>query len=1164
MNGKRLLLNLAAALPLGALICLRAGPLHGADALSLAGEWRFALDRSDIGTNAQWFAKELPEKIQLPGVLEAQGYGDEIGIQTPWVLTLYDHFWYLRADYAAYTNAGSVKVPFLCQPPRHYLGAAWYQRDIEIPQDWRTRRVVLFLERPHWKTTVWLDGREIGSDLSLCVPHEFDFGLVPPGRHRLTVRVDNRMVLPYRPDAHSVSDSLGSAWNGIAGKIELRSTPPVWIEKVQIFPIVETKSALVRIRIGNVTGKAGSGSLFVPSQIAPRPATGEPAGNPTVTPGFGRPIAWTTGGTNLDLTLPLQAPEKTWDEFAPNLQGLDLELTYTLSRNQPFVDRKHIVFGYRDLHADGNRFMLNGRPVYFRGTHFGGDFPLTGYPPTDVESWMKIFQTCRDWGLNHMRFHSWCPPEAAFAAADELGFYLQVECGMWNAFTPGGEMEKMLYAETERLLRAYGNHPSFVLLSASNEAGGRWKQVLPKWVEHFRYQDPRHLYTPDTGWSLIDEPGPVAGADYLAIGRVGPNRVRGESGWFGRDYGNSVKGVNVPVISHEVGQWVAYPDFDVIKKFSGFLQPGNYEIFRDSAKAHGLFGRDALPRVPADRQVSPAAKDFAWASGRFQLECYKEEIEASLRTPGLAGFQLLDLHDYIGQGTALVGLLDPFWESKGYAAPDEFKKFCNQTVPLARLSQRVFTTADRLNVPVEVAHFGAAALEVSAAGWQVLDRTNQVVTEGRFAVTNIPIGRSLLPGPVTVDLSKLPAPAQYRLRVIIGPASPLAAGEAGSLSPFVNDWNFWLYPSKADLERVNTLIVGVSMTSSWDEAEKMLNNGGKVLYLPRNADLDWWSPPLARVPVFWNALMGPTWGRMLGLWCDTNHPALAEFPTAAHCDWQWTELLRNTRAVNLERLPPALQPIVQAIDDWNRNDKLGVVFEGKVGAGKLMVCSIDLSTNLEAHPGALQLRNSLLHYMAGEKFQPQTEVSAAAIRGLLFNTRIMRQLGATAEADGQNAGAILDGDPNTFWQSGTNRTREGKYRHDFTVHFPQPVALTGLVLMPRQNQREHQGDIGEFKLERSDNGTDWLEITRGQLASTWDPQTIRFPQSVTTRHLKLTALSGFGSDNSASLAELAVIYAGPKIAGTGSGNVEYQGVRTASPDIDAGPDVTNKPAISSP
>jgi hypothetical protein len=419
-----------------------------------------------------------------------------------------------------------------------------------------------------------------------------------------------------------------------------------------------------------------------------------------------------------------------------------------------------------------------------------------------------------------------------------------------------------------------------------------------------------------------------------------------------------------------------------------------------------------------------------------------------------------------------------------------------------------------------------------------------------------------------VDLSKLPAPAQYKLTVQIrrtgvapvsnsspAPAEQKHGDRLEACPTFENDWTFWLYPAQVS----GSSPTNVFATSSWDDAEKKLAAGGKVLFLPRNADLDWWSPPLARVPVFWNALMEPAWSRMLGLWCDTRHPALAEFPTAAHCDWQWTEILRNTRAVNLDRLPQALQPIVQPIDDWNRNYKLGLVFECKVGPGKLMVCSADLESSLDSRPVARQLRRSLLDYLAGEKFQPQTEVSAADIRGLLFDTRIMRQLGATAELDGQNANAIIDGDPNTCSLSGDARGNGSIYPHELIVHFPAPVAMNGLVLMPRQNHREHQGDIHDYTIQASDDGNQWRKIDHGQLASTWNPQQIRFSQTVTAKHLKLTALSGFGNDPSAALAELAVIYAGPKIADTSPGNVEYQGVRTALPDIDAGTDVSNKP-----
>ncbi|HZI33315.1 MAG TPA: hypothetical protein VFF11_13320, partial [Candidatus Binatia bacterium] len=626
--------------------------------------------------------------------------------------------------------------------------------------------------------------------------------------------------------------------------------------------------------------------------------------------------------------------------------------------------------------------------------------------------------------------------------------YIQVEPGMWNSFSPGDTMEKQLYSETERIIRDYGNHPSFLLLSASNEAHGRWQPVLTKWVKHFRAEDPRRLYTPDTGWSLINSPDePLdGGADYLDVGRIGPRHVRGERGWFGHDYRDAIAGIKVPVVAHEVGQWCAYPDFDIIPKFTGFMRPGNFEIFRASAATHGLFdeiGRAGSPLPAANAMTNngahgvtrPTNHDFAWASGRFQLECYKEEIEANLRTPGLAGFQLLDLHDYTGQGTALVGLLDPFWESKGYVAPGEFKKFCNTVVPLARLKQRVFSTSDKFEVPVEVANFSGIPLEVSTAGWQILNAANVAVAHGQFAVTNLPIGKNIPLGTISADLAKLPAPAQYNLAIQVGDDvrslrlsgdktnhhDELEPPHVGSYKLYENDWNFWLYPAHVS----ESVPKDVFITSSWRAAEAKLATGGKVLLTPRLADLSWWSPPLARVPIFWNALMGPNWSRMLGLWCNTNSPALAEFPTEPNCDWQWTDLVSSSRAINLDNLPPGLTPILSAIDDWNRNYKLGVAFEARVGKGRLLVCSADLN----AASGGPQLRRSLLDYMAGDQFQPATEISTAQFESLFFDNLVMHHLGAKATADGKPAPQILDGDPNTFWSSADRRGRTSKPPH---------------------------------------------------------------------------------------------------------------------------------------
>jgi hypothetical protein len=1081
------------------LLCLAAAVAQAAETRDLSGRWRFAIDRNDEGVAQAWYARALPDRIALPGILQAQGYGDEISTKTPWVLSLYDKNWDQREDYKPHTVAGNVKVPFLSQPQRHYLGAAWYQRDIDVPAAWRGKRVVLHLERPHWGSQLWIDGRAVGANLSLVAEHAFDLGLLTPGRHRVSVRVDNRMLMAYRPDAHSVSDSLGMSWNGIVGKMELRATTPVWIDDAQVYPDVQQRTALVRVRIGNMGGRAGSGELTAN--------------------GVRQKVSWDATGGHAEITVRFPADAQTWDEFHPTLHKIRLQLRgagAAASANKARTtasadDTRELSFGFAQIAARGTDFVLNGRPIYLRGTHHGGDFPLTGYPPTDVAYWRKIFQINKDWGINHIRFHSFCPPEAAFQAADELGVYLQPEPGMWNEVSPGTAMDRMLYEETDRMIKAYGNHPSFILFSPANEPKGKWKEAFDLWIAHYRKVDPRRLYSNGTGHTEKEVPGLAEGTDFLSMQRIGPKPLRGDKGWFGRDYGASLADVHVPVVSHETGQWVAYPDFDIIRKFSGYLQPGNYEIFRDSLARHGMAARN---------------KDFAWASGKFQVQAYKEEIEANLRTPGLMGYQLLDLHDYLGQGTALVGILDTFWEPKGYATAEEFRRYNGQTVPLARLLKRTYTTGETLSANVEIAHFGAAPLADAQAYWQLLDASGRVAASGDLARQTIDIGKNIPLGKIQLALDALPAPQAYRLVV----------GLRGTAVQ--NDWNIWVYPAALTAQEPSDVLV----THSWPAAEARLATGGKVLFLPLAADLDWRGPPLDAVPVFWNRLMNPQWGRMLGVWVDNQHPALAQFPTDRFNDWQWTELVKGTRTINLDRLPPALQPIVQPVDDWNRNDKLGLLVEAQVGNGRLMVASMDLDTDLAKRVVARQLRASLLAYMGGGGFNPQIAVSASEFRNALFDTLMMKKLGANA----REAAAAIDGDPNTFWSSGAKTSGATKA---LTIEFPQSVAFSGLVVMPRQNHRDHEGDVRDYLLEGSDDGVSWRELKRGALVSTYNQQRIDLGQTVSARQLRFTALSGFGADKTAAIAELALIYKGPPLP-ENSGGLDYKRVNSASSDID--------------
>jgi len=929
---------------------------NAVETLSLAGDWRFALDEGDVGMDTEWFARSLPDKIRLPGVLQSQGYGHDISTNTPWVVSLGDAWWKLQPAELRerFSQPGKVRVPFLSQPPKHYLGAAWYQRDVEIPANLWGKHFTLFLERAHWKSTVWLDDREIASDMSLGTPQEFDLGMIASGLHRITIRVDNRTQLPpagHLVDSHSISDALGATWNGIVGRIELRATPPVWIDELQNFYTATNRVVSVHGKIRNVTGQTVTNTIV----LGLTPAMG----STDIAHGTAISLVIPPGGRDFKGALARPLMGQAWDEFSPSQYFVAARVGEAGAADESVLTAPIPV---REITARDKDMLINGRPVNLRMTHFGGDFPLTGYPATDVASWKRIIRTCKDYGMNGIRFHSWCPPEAAFQAADEMGFYLQAECGLWADFANEPTRE-FLEAETARMIRAYGNHPSFILFSAGNEPRN-YTRYLPQWAREKHAKDPRRLYAAGSGWS--DPSQVTGGAQFAVLVRYGKGQLRNTTGWFGNDYSVALEDVHIPVLAHEVGQWCAYPDFDVIQKFTGYMQPGNYEIFE---------------HIAAQTGVLPMNKEFAWASGRFQLACYKEDIEANLRTPGLAGFQLLDLHNYLGQGTALIGVLDAFWESKGYTSPEEFSKLCGPVVPLAWLNERVFTTDQKLEASIGLAQFGPIELTNALVCWEVIDSRGEVVGAcPTNPLRNIPIGYKGQCLDLTMELGSLPAPAAYEL---------VATVESGG-QRYENDWKFWLFPARVDDSRTDDVLV----TRFWPDAEKELAAGGQVLFIPTAEDLDpARCPPMKRVPVFWNIQMTvrpprnpePRFDAMLGLLCETSHPALAEFPTDRNCDWQWTDLINGVRSVNLTGTTPDLKPIVWAIDDWNRNWKLGVMFECKVGSGRLLVSAINLN-NERGGSELKQLRRSLLDYMGTEEFRPVATLTLEQVRALWTRT----------------------------------------------------------------------------------------------------------------------------------------------------------------------------------
>jgi len=911
----------------------------------LAGEWAFALDPADEGVKSQWFSKPLQNKILLPGSLQEQGYGNAIDLNTPWTGNIVDSSYFKLPEYEPYRQEGNIKIPFWLQPDKYYVGVAWYQKVIDIPKAWKDRYVELSLERTHWETTVYVNGEEVGKSDAMAVPARF--AIKATGKILLSVRVDNRVHIPVGPNSHSVSDHTQSNWNGITGKIELVSRPSYHIDAVRIYPDVKNKKARVEI---DLEGEPPTDKASLTLKVN----------------GVKTATAAEIADSRAVATLDMGADMLLWSEHTPNLYKLEVTLA-----SQQGVDTKTYTFGMREFKAEGTQFGVNGVPTFLRGTLECCIFPLHGYPAMDEAYWTKIYRRCKEFGLNHVRFHSWCPPEAAFEAADREGIYLQVECGSWanqgSSLGDGRPIDKWLYDESERIVREYGNHPSFCMLVYGNEPAGRnMNDYLTKFVEYWKNRDTRRVYTSGAGWPYLpfvtDYRSEYRKVRIQEWGAGLRSIINGQPPRTDYDWRSGIEGMTMPLVSHEIGQWCVYPDFKEITQYTGVLKAKNFEIFQASLQKHHL---------------GDMADKFLYASGRLQTLCYKADIEAALRTPGFGGFQLLDLHDFPGQGTALVGVLNPFWETKGYVDGAEYSRFCNSVVPLLRLNKLLYSNKDTLDGLVEVANYSGAPLK---------DVTVRLLN-GETCISEmlrqtIPVGNCLelfkLTPPIAPSLTEIAKPTKMSLTVEIADS---AKGKT-----YANSWNIWVYPEEEEEEEESP--TATVFTTDLQEAVKKCSEGASVLYCVPKAALNPASTAakiaIGFSSIFWNTAW--THGQAphtLGIYCNPQSPALADFPNDGYSDYQWWELVSGSAPLLLDGFPPALKPVVYHIDDWFTNRRLALLFEAKTGVGKILVCGANLSDDMDKRLAAKQFRRSLERYMASSQFNPSVTIDEKLLEQLI-------------------------------------------------------------------------------------------------------------------------------------------------------------------------------------
>lgn len=885
--------------------------------ISLSGKWEVRLGSSD--------SKEY--LVNLPGTLDDAGIGEPVQIAPSLTIATLDHL--------------QRKVQF--------VGKAFYTRTFSIPFNWKNKIITLNLGRVLWQSTVMIDGKKLAvSQESLVSSHFFDItDYVSSGRqHKLTICIDNSNLYPginiYASQypskessemVHSYTNHTQIKWNGILGDISIVAKPRLFIDEVIVNPDLQKRQLQVQYKLKNQNAaKVYLQSYVVDSSINKKwPVKISLANLENVV---------------FKTTFPIPDNAIYWSEFSPRLYHL-----VSIIKSAYGIDTLVTTFGLRELSTKKGDLYLNDNRIFIRGNLECVIFPLKGYPPMQTREWEQLFKTAKTYGLNTFRFHSWCPPDVAFRAADKLGFYLQVELPHWNLKVGEDTAAfRFLQQEAHRILKAYGNHPSFLFFSMGNELEGDFNK-LNNLVAELKKIDKRHLYSTTTFTFQKEITGdPQPQDDYYVTQWTQKGWTRGqgvfndESPNFSKDYSKSIDGIDIPIISHEIGQYCVYPDINEIDKYTGNLVPLNFIAIKEDLRKKGLL------------HLAPSFLD---ASGRFAALLYKEEIERALKTKGFDGFQLLQMQDFPGQGTALVGLLNAFWKTKGFITAKEFRKYCSEVTPLIRFPKPVYTNNEVFEADVELANF-YKPLKNAELVWNVKEENGAILKSGTFGKKDYAIDNGLQAGKITVDLAAIKTAKKLMVEVLIKGTT------------YRNDWNIWVYPANIKEEVGNVLVTG-----ALQDALAALENGKKVLLCP--------TPDVLKgiegkfVPVFWSPVHFPDQPGTMGLLVNAKHKALTDFPTENHSNWQWWDLTIKSKTLIAVDVPEKAI-IVRVIDNFMRNQSLANLFEAKIGKGKLIFCSIDILSDLDKRLQAKQLRYSLLKYMNSSGFTPEVDLNEEVIR----------------------------------------------------------------------------------------------------------------------------------------------------------------------------------------
>jgi hypothetical protein len=932
----------------------------------LSGKWRLTTE------------KQSEIDAILPGTLDENRVGDPDKVAKPWHPDVED-----RNKKLNKTMEETKAITSRLTRNYTYEGAAHFTREFD-GQVAEGKRYFLVAERARCLSLKIDDSPIECISGSLSTPYVFEVTGKLRSGCRIELTSDNTYPgLPYKDIVFSsaATDESQTNWNGIIGNIFIEEQGQTFISNVTVYPMGKELEIAVELCLGKGTDNVAvkvSGSCLAKDEVFK---------------GIGAGLGDESG--NLTVRLPRvalneKALSNKWDEYKGRLCTVKVSVMDGANADGEPLSEYTANFGVRSFSYDEEgRLLLNGRRIFLRSEANCAYFPETGHPPMDEVSWEKIVKTYMAYGVNCLRFHSWCPPEAAFRAADKLGIMMQPELSHWNPREAFETEESRRYYEKEmrEILRTYGNHPSFVMLTWGNElqADDAGIEEMHRLLDIAHRLDKTRLYAWGSN-NFYGANGTDSKSDFFTSARYKDRHIResGNKGIFNTRYASADfdfenimedlrKEYDKPVFSFEVGQYEILPDFDEIEKFKGVTRADNLAIVRDKVKKLGITDEEWKKRVNA--------------TGEISLLSYREEVEAVMRTKSMSGISLLGLQDFPGQGTALVGMLNTHLQKKpfDFARPQRFNSFFRESAVLVLFPKYTYTDREVLEAKVKVANYGKEDIcgEIS---WRLVSTDGSEYASGvvsheaavKMPESSVkdnsvndsadkvyPVGDLKSAGKISIDLSATRKNTRFNLE--------LGIDDHG----LTNTYPVWVYVDETPVRPE-----GIYETNCFDEmAKEVLSMGGKVYLTPPSTKEALPNSIKAQFSTdFWSVGTFPNQEGAMGQLIDEQHPIFNEFgfPTEGYTNYQWWPMATQRAII----LPEYMDTIVTEMDCYAYLRPMTQLMEVKCGGGKLMISSMGLQ-DLQQYPEARALLRSIYAYMDSDKFEPSKEMSLEAV-GSLF------------------------------------------------------------------------------------------------------------------------------------------------------------------------------------